>query len=89
MPNACHESGFCTEGYAAKPLLLENLSMCVYKAKTAMPAARTRPPKLTAMLEAEPVEDSMLVMLPPVGLATPVEKEIGAEWAAVALLGMV
>ena len=62
---------------------------CVYKAKTAMPAARTRPPKLAAMLEAEPVEGSTLVRLPPVGLATPVEKDEGAEWTAVALLGMV
>jgi hypothetical protein len=63
--------------------------MRVYKAKTAMPAARTRPPKLAAMLEAEPVEGSMLVVLPPVGLATPVEKDEGAVWIAVALLGMV
>jgi hypothetical protein len=63
--------------------------MRVYKAKTAMPAARTRPPKEAAMLEAEPVEGSTWVRLPPVGLATPVEKEIGAEWTAVALLGMV
>jgi len=63
--------------------------MRVYKAKTAMPAARTRPPKLATMLEAEPVEGSTLVLLPPVGLATPVEKDEGAEWMAVALLGMV
>ena len=65
------------------------MPICIYKAKTAMPAARTRPPKEAAMLEAEPVEGSTWVRLPPVGLATPVEKEIGAEWTAVALLGMV
>lgn len=61
-----------------------------YKAKTATPAAITRPPKLAAMLEAPPVEGSTEVPLPlPVGEATRVDMEpVPVAWTAVVLLGI-
>jgi hypothetical protein len=60
-----------------------------YKAKTATAAARTRPPKLAAMLEALPVEGSTEVPFMPVGEATRVDMApVPVAWTAVVLLGI-